>query len=604
MNLFSQILNQAKLGTPWQFSGGTSFGSINTQDFQSKLPTIQKNVQAEQNLQNQWFSEKEVKFLKLQKDKWVDMNQAMAFVEQKRKEEAQKVEAQKGVLWSDANREWFMQNALGVWADFLGWVASEVPKVIGETTSFLSKAGQYTPTNLLATWVKAGFSDKTFWQLMDEQSQRANVFAESGQKSKEDIQKLWVFDPNTTSAKLWETVTDIGSAFVWPNKVWVIRKLWKLATPAKIAMEWGLAWAKFDIASQWKVTPESVLLWAWWNLWIAWAFKWGQKIAKVFTPKTAEEKILESVWGKTVKWIVQWKTVKIQEPKEGIITRVSTPFRTKDSKVLTWRALTPSYAWKTPKQMLKWIGEMTDNVKSFYEQVRTWKMKGNVNTLEDSANSVISNLDEIGANIGNSVKWAKWSTSISMWTRSEMSKALRNKIEKRAWAYSALQNFYKDTSKWLNLNDAFKAKRVYQTEIGKLIRSWDAGTDSYSALVKWVQELSDNIDTIVEKSIWTKQFIEWKKQYKLLKSIASDISKSAVVEGRRAPQTFVEQLGMLESIVEWVTNPLSTAKSVLAKEIGELNTRGWAWKELIKNYDKEAIQKAKKIIPKKIPVWR
>ena len=86
MNLFSQILNQAKLGTPWQFSGGTSFGSINTQDFQSKLPTIQKNVQAEQNLQNQWFSEKEVKFLKLQKDKWVDMNQAMAFVEQKRKE--------------------------------------------------------------------------------------------------------------------------------------------------------------------------------------------------------------------------------------------------------------------------------------------------------------------------------------------------------------------------------------------------------------------------------------------------------------------------------------------------------------------------------------
>ena len=231
-------------------------------------------------------------------------------------------------------------------------------------------------------------------------------------------------------------------------------------------------------------------------------------------------------------------------------------------------------------------------------------MKGNVNTLEDSANSVISNLDEIGANIGNSVKWAKWSTSISMWTRSEMSKALRNKIEKRAWAYSALQNFYKDTSKWLNLNDAFKAKRVYQTEIGKLIRSWDAGTDSYSALVKWVQELSDNIDTIVEKSIWTKQFIEWKKQYKLLKSIASDISKSAVVEGRRAPQTFVEQLGMLESIVEWVTNPLSTAKSVLAKEIGELNTRGWAWKELIKNYDKEAIQKAKKIIPKKIPVWR
>ena len=59
---------------------------------------------------------------------------------------------------------------------------------------------------------------------------------------------------------------------------------------------------------------------------------------------------------------------------------------------------------------------------------------------------------------------------------------------------------------------------------------------------------------------------------------------------------------MLESMVEGITNPVSTAKTVLAKEIGELNTRGGAWKELIKNYDKEAIEKARKIIPKKIKV--
>lgn len=597
MNLFDQIINQSKLGTSWQFSGGTSFWSINTQDFQSKAPVIQKSIQAETNMKNQWFSDKEIKFLKLQKEKWADSKMAMDFIMQKRQENK----------WfaSDANRQWFLENAAWVGADLIWWAVSEVPKVLWETASFLSKAGQYNPFNLVGTAIWAAFNpNETYWSLRDKQKAEAENLSTVWQKWKELVQSTWLYDPTTTSAKVGETVTDIASAFVWPNKVWIIGKLWKLAKPAKIAMEWWLAGAKYDIASKWEITPEGVWYWSLWNLWMAWAFRWGQKIAWVFTPKSAEEKILESVWWKTVKWIVQGKTVKIQEPKEGIITKVSTPFRTKDSKILTWRALTPSYAWKTPKQMLKWIGEMTDNVKNFYEQVRTWKMKGNVNTLEDSANSVISNLDEIGANIGNSVKWAKWSTSISMWTRSEMSKALRNKIEKRAWAYQPLQNFYKDTSKWLNLNDAFKAKRVYQTEIGKLIRSWDAGTDSYQSLVKWVQELSDNIDSIVEKSIWTKQFIEWKKQYKLLKSIAADISKSAVVEWRRSPQTFVEQLWMLESIVEWVTNPLSTAKSVLAKEIGELNTRGGAWKELIKNYDKEAIQKAKKIIPKKIKIWQ
>ncbi len=597
MNLFDQIINQSKLGTTWQFSGGTSFWSINTQDFQSKAPVIQKSIQAETNMKNQWFSDKEIKFLKLQKEKWADSKMAMDFIMQKRQENK----------WfsSDANRQGFLENAAWVGADLIWWAVSQVPKALWETASFLSKAGQYNPFNLVGTAIWAAFNpNETYWSLRDKQKAEAENFATLWKKWKELVQSTWLYDTNTTSAKVGETVTDIASAFVWPNKVWIIGKLWKFAKPTKIAMEWWLAGAKYDVATKWEITPEGVWYWALWNLWMAGAFRWGQKIAWAFTPKTAEEKILESVWWKTVKWIVQWKTVKIQEPKEWIITKVSTPFRTKDSKILTWRALTPSYAWKTPKQMLKWIWEMTDNVKSFYEQVRTWKMKGNVNTLEDSANSVISNLDEIGANIGNSVKWAKWSISISMWTRSEMSKALRNKIEKRAWAYSSLQNFYKDTSKWLNLNDAFKAKRVYQTEIGKLIRSGDAGTDSYQSLVKWVQELSDNIDSIVEKSIWTKQFIEWKKQYKLLKSIAADISKSAVVEWRRSPQTFVEQLWMLESIVEWVTNPLSTAKSVLAKEIGELNTRGWAWKELIKNYDKEAIQKAKKIIPKKIKIWQ
>lgn len=598
MDLFSQILNQSKLGTTWQFSGGSSFWSINTQDFMSKAPQIQ---QAQESSMYEWYSPKEISFLEKQKAKWVDMNKAFEFVQKKRQEEQVR---QKGILWAESNREWFIDNAIWMWVDIVWGAVSAIPSVLWNTAEWMSKQGQKLPTNTIPTAIRAGLSDKTYWELRAEQIAWAERFGQAWQKGKELIKSTGLYDPNTTSAKVWETITEIWSAFVWPNKVWAITGLGKLATPTRIAMEWWLAWAKYDIASKWEVTPESVALWAGWNLAVAWAFRWGQKFAQALTPKTAEQKILESVWGKTVKGVVWGKTVKIQEPQEGIVTKVTTPFRTKDPKVLTGRALTPSYAWKTPKQMLKSVWEMTDKVKSFYEQVRIGKMKWNIDTLEDAANSVVTNLDEIWANIGNAVKWAKWSTSISMGTRSEMSRALRNKIEKRAWAYSALQNFYKDTSKWLSLQDAFKAKRVYQTEIWKLIRSGDAWTDSYSALVKWVQELSDNIDTMVEKSVGTKQFIEWKRQYKLLKSIASDISKSAVVEWRRSPQTFVEQLWMLESMVEWFTNPLSTARAVLAKEIWELNTRGGAWKELIKNYDKEAIQKAKKVIPKKVKVWQ
>lgn len=525
--------------------------------------------------------------------------------------EQAKIQSQDIAKNADA-RTWLLENIWGSITDFVGGAVSEVPNVLWNTASFLNDVSQYNPATylgwLIGDTAKSALTDTTFSQARQDRSQAntdlSNTLQGAWKTWKEFVQKYGAYDPNTISSKVWETATDIWASVVWPNKVWIL-KPWFLWTAWNLALEGGLAGAKYWVASNWEITPSDVVWWALGNTVVWWAFKvWG-KIAKSVLPKTAEEKILESVWGNSTEWIVNGKKIKVPVPQEWLITKLSTPLRTNDPKILTGRALTPSYAGKTPKQMLKSVWEMTDNVKNFYSQVRTWKMKWNINTIEDSANTVINNLDSIGAKIWDAVKWAKWNTSISMWTRSEISRSLRNKIEKRSWAFTPLNNFYKDTKWWLNLNDAFKAKKVYQAEITKLIKAGDAGTDSYQALVKWVQELSDNIDNVVEKSLWSKQFLEWKKQYKLLKSIASDISKSAVVEWRRSPQTFVEQLGTLQAITEGITSPLSTAKSLFAKEIWELNTRGGAWKELIKNYDKEAINAVKKPIlkPKKVKVW-
>lgn len=66
-----------------------------------------------------------------------------------------------------------------------------------------------------------------------------------------------------------------------------------------------------------------------------------------------------------------------------------------------------------------------------------------------------------------------------------------------------------------------------------------------------------------------------------------------MVDARRSPMTLTEQLGTLETIAEGVRNPLSTAKNLFAREIGEMNTRGGAWKALMDFYANEAIKKAK-----------
>ena len=106
--------------------------------------------------------------------------------------------------------------------------------------------------------------------------------------------------------------------------------------------------------------------------------------------------------------------------------------------------------------------------------------------------------------------------------------------------------------------------------------------------------LTSQIDDLVEKSVGSKAFLQDKKNYALLKKIAGDIAKSAQVEARRSPMTLTEQIGQVRGILGAITSPIDTATNFLAKEIGEMNTRGGAWKALMDMYDNEAIKAVKK----------
>ncbi len=305
----------------------------------------------------------------------------------------------------------------------------------------------------------------------------------------------------------------------------------------------------------------------------------------------ADEKLIKSIWQETKPWIVAGKTVNVPVPKKSLFETVTLGIgRPKDPKVLAWRAISPQQAGKTNKQIVSAIWEVEKNAKQLHEGVRTWIYKWDLSTLENAANTVITNLDEIGSRIGNAVKNTTGKIPLSK-NRQSIKKVLADPIEKRGWAWKVLKNFYEDTAPidGLSIQRAFKAKKIYQAEIKKLIKSWDTWTDAYEALIKWVQELNDSIDNAVANTPWFKAD---KAMYAHLKKLVWDISRSAWVEGRRSPQTFVEQLGMIETLMEAASNPLSTVWKLYAKEVGELNTRGWAWKELMKIYDTDAIEQA------------
>ena len=71
------------------------------------------------------------------------------------------------------------------------------------------------------------------------------------------------------------------------------------------------------------------------------------------------------------------------------------------------RALTPSYAGKTPKQITETVKNTEKNVRKLWEKTKTGEFQGSAETLQDAAETVVRNLDETGARIGKYIENAQ-----------------------------------------------------------------------------------------------------------------------------------------------------------------------------------------------------
>lgn len=320
--------------------------------------------------------------------------------------------------------------------------------------------------------------------------------------------------------------------------------------------------------------------------------KWVEKMKSIVAPINADEQILKDAWLKTVKGMVWDKIVEV--PEYWIMDKARSFVAPAETKRLVNRALSPRWTGLWDKQKLASVVNAEKNVRNYHQLVRSGKLKGDLSSLESTAQSVVDNLDEVGSKIGKSVDNVKANVAISDDAYKAIDDAVWARWASRTPTAKILENFKEDTAGSMTLKEAFDIKKIYQTEVWKLIRSGDAGTPQYSALVKWVDELTNQIDNAIETQLKWSKFKELKSQYRLMKSMVGDITNSAMVEWRRSPQTFVEQLWTIEAMGNIISSPIATGRQFLAKEIGEMNTRGGSWRELIKRLDNEAVNAYKK----------
>lgn len=320
--------------------------------------------------------------------------------------------------------------------------------------------------------------------------------------------------------------------------------------------------------------------------------KWVEKMKSIVAPINADEQILKDAWLKTVKGMVWDKIVEV--PTYGVMDKARSIIAPAETKRLVNRALSPRWTGLWDKQKLASVVNAEKNVRNYHQLVRSGKLKGDLSSLESTAQSVVDNLDEVWSKIGKAVDKVQANVAISDDAYKAIDDAVWARWASRTPTAKILENFKEDTAGSMTLKEAFDIKKIYQTEVWKLIRSGDAGTPQYSALVKWVEELTNQIDNAIETQLKWSKFKELKSQYRLMKSMVGDITNSAMVEWRRSPQTFVEQLGTIEAMWNILSSPIATGRQFLAKEIGEMNTRGGSWRELVKRLDNEAVNAYKK----------
>lgn len=511
-----------------------------------------------------------------------------------------KIDADKYISETFYKKEapWLIEDAKSV----LGWIAKKTSEAFGEWISWIKEAWEkwasweINAPEALVRWVSSTFNAATspiqwlVWQGVE------NLITEplkaiTPEPIKEAIKQT--VEPKAKAVLEWyDSLPDDAKRYAedaWAG-VNVLLNILGAAPAVKALKTWEEAVAGWleSVEQLWKRAIQRAKT----------AIPKIESAAQWAIAKWAEEKFAKSIWQATAEWVIDWEKVLIPKPEKTFIETVTWPIRPSDTKKLAWRALTPSYWWtQSPKQVLETATNAEKNLRTLHKLVRTWKLEWNISTLEDAAKTVVDWLDSVWDRIWKAIEPLSGQTSISMWTRSDMTRALTSRIERRSGAYWALKNFFEDTRWGLSFKDAFKTKKIYWAEIRKLIKAWDAWTDSFSSLVKWVNELSENLDNEVAKKLTNPKFKEDKDIYSTLKKLAWDITKSAAVEWRRSPQTLVEQLWMLDTIFEGIKNPLSTAKNVFAKEIWEINTRWGSFKELVKLLDEEAIKRASKTKP-------
>ncbi len=512
----------------------------------SILPTANAN-------QEQTYNDRDLQYLKKLKTMWISKEDAIKLVDEKKASLIQqptptveKPEASfKTSLW---------------W-----WMVSEVPNVLWN----MSKVGSYVWYGLNKTvwWVTSWFwlfdnSVSNFFNKNAEQDIQSGIKAQ--QKWQElKTKTLWLanIDPNSAWANIWGMITDIWASTLIPW--WIASKgLSKISWVSKIAgalpktssfiktgVQWAELWATYDIASKWKVTPESVILWAWGNIALKWAWKilwttWkylskslpaSLQLKWLLNPQKLEyvNNTLIKEWQKSPEDVAKWMLDRnLKGSKEEIITKLET--RAKESMKAvddTLKTIDDTvWKWFRNKQANIWAWKVADDFE--WSLSPELKVKADrMRELSNKPNLTLQEQQEIKRALDERYSIYKLSTEVRENKMAQdldfLRKWIKNNIEDTAeqyWAWNIrmLNNetaVSKALSQWIQKKSNAETIREIVSPFSWQILGWVIWWTAWWPF-KWDDYISKTWNIIFWAMVW-----KWLNSTYLKTNLASVLNK-------------------------------------------------------------------------------
>ncbi len=458
---------------------------------------------------------------------WLDIDQELWLSQTPKKEIEDIEEEPSSALWKAVEMiPWWVWSTLKWTKNVLWWAVAQTNEIIGNTLWFL--ADVVTPKKL--EWL---------WEFLRQE----------WVTKKEDMQELLWVDPDSFTTKAWEFWAEIGTLFIpwwqaklvakFPNAAKSIQtlatwfnnlaqkspKIYSALTSAlaKSAAQWAVWAAKFDVVSQWEVSPTSVALGTVLNP----AFDKLWKIAMWFAGKDVTSGMYKVIKpstklnNKVVKQdmdIIAW-TLKANSKRPETIWQLYDDLTTIQKDLYT-NQINPALqaAWKTDVKVgLSWlVDDIIWNVKE--NKTVKWKLLSDVFGRWKEAKQFAKTVEDIRK---------MWDLDLlQAETLKQYTSALAMSAKENKWMLNSLQeDFVQKLNKslWDKIDDLVKevdwvGVKQFKTEYGAISRHLDAlnrriiaenklsGDTLFSGLWKiaWIRDIAQwNITQ------WLTQILTW-----------------------------------------------------------------------------------------------